>query len=97
MSIMTNIITFALADAKAHLSTCVREVELGGTVLITRHGKPVAALVRPEDLDALERLRAAGPAGGLAGVAGGWPGSEDLVRALETRRRSASRRGPRLD
>jgi hypothetical protein len=37
--------------------------------LITRHGKAVAALVAAEDLDTLERLRPAGPEGGLASIA----------------------------
>jgi hypothetical protein len=34
-------------------------------------------------------LRTAGPQAGLAGLAGGWPGSEDLVSELD-----ALRRGP---
>jgi prevent-host-death family protein len=40
----------SLAEAKATLSECIREVEKGLSVLIKRHGKPVAALVRPKDL-----------------------------------------------
>jgi len=52
-------------------------------VLITRHGKFVAALVRPDDLEHLERLRKAGPEKGLASIAGGWEGSEELVDILE--------------
>jgi prevent-host-death family protein len=35
-------------DAKTHLSSLVDEVEKGGEVIITRHGKPVARLVRTE-------------------------------------------------
>jgi len=69
-----------LAEAKATLSDCIREVESGKPVLITRHGKPVAALVNPKDLDNLERLKKAGPEGGLASVAGGWEGSDELAR-----------------
>ncbi len=34
-----------LAEAKAHLSELVDRVEAGGTVEITRRGKPVARLV----------------------------------------------------
>lgn len=52
-------------------------------ILIKRHGKPVAALVQPNDLDNRVRLRSAGPEVGLASVAGGWDGSEELVRILE--------------
>jgi prevent-host-death family protein len=35
-------------DAKTHLSSLVDEVEKGGEVVITRHGKPVARLVRAQ-------------------------------------------------
>jgi prevent-host-death family protein len=35
-------------DAKTHLSSLVDEVEKGGEIVITRHGKPVAKLVRVE-------------------------------------------------
>ena len=72
-----------LAEAKATLSDCIREVEGGKSVLITRHGKPVAALVHPKDLDNLERLKKAGPEGGLASLAGGWEGSDKLARLLD--------------
>lgn len=41
----------SVAEAKASLSEAIRDVEGGGTVLITRHGKPVAALVKAEDLE----------------------------------------------
>ncbi len=34
-------------EAKTHLSTLVDEVAKGGEIVITRHGKPVAKLVRP--------------------------------------------------
>jgi len=82
----------SVAEAKATLSDAIRDVEAGGTVVITRHGKPVAALVRAEDLSALERLRAAGPEQGLASIAGGWEGSEELAEILE----SAPRRSRRI-
>ena len=36
-------------EAKTHLSSLVEEVEKGGEIVITRHGKPVAKLVRPEE------------------------------------------------
>jgi prevent-host-death family protein len=71
-----------LAEAKATLSECIREVESGKSVLITRHGKPVAALVHPKHLDNLERLKKAGPQGGLASLAGGWEGSDELACLL---------------
>jgi len=36
-------------DAKTHLSSLIDEVEKGGEIVITRHGKPVAKLVRAEE------------------------------------------------
>ena len=35
-------------EAKTNLSALVEEVEKGGQVVITRHGKPVAKLVRAQ-------------------------------------------------
>ncbi len=71
----------SVVEAKAHFSGCIREVEQGGSVLITRHGKAVAALIPADTLEHIERLKKAGPHGGLASLAGGWKGSEDLVRS----------------
>ena len=59
--------------------------------VITRHGKAVAALVPADELRQIERLRAADPKAGLAGLAGGWEGSEDLVDILVSSRRSRPR------
>ncbi|MCP4666367.1 MAG: type II toxin-antitoxin system prevent-host-death family antitoxin [Deltaproteobacteria bacterium] len=81
----------SIAEAKASFSECIRQVEAGLSVLITRHGKLVAALVRPCDLEHLERLKKAGPEGGLAGLAGGWKDSEELVKILD----QSPRRGQR--
>jgi prevent-host-death family protein len=75
--------SISVAEAKATLSECIRQVESGFNVLITRHGKPVAALVRPNDLEHLERLRKAGPESGLASIAGGWKNSEELAAILD--------------
>lgn len=87
----------SIAEAKAHLSVCVREAEQGEFVLITRHGKPVAALVGATHLQQLERLRRAGPQGGLASLAGGWDGAEELVDHLGRSPRTRPRPGGRLD
>ncbi|HET7321398.1 MAG TPA: type II toxin-antitoxin system Phd/YefM family antitoxin [Longimicrobiaceae bacterium] len=87
----------SVAEAKATLSERIRQVERGEPVVITRHGKPVAALVRAEDAERLERLRAAGPEGGLASVAGGWEGSEELARLLEESPRQSRRASPALE
>ncbi|MGH6692700.1 MAG: type II toxin-antitoxin system Phd/YefM family antitoxin [Gammaproteobacteria bacterium] len=82
---------YPLAVVKAKLAQFVRDAEGGRPVVITRHGKPVAALVAAEDLAQLERLRAAGPAAGLSSLAGGWEGSDDLVRAVAEERERARR------
>ena len=81
----------SLAEAKATLSECIRKVENGETVLITRHGKPVAALVQAEELENFERLKKAGPKGGLASLAGGWEDSEELVRIIDASSRVGQR------
>ena len=75
--------TISVAEAKATFSECIRKVEAGSAVLITRHGKLVAALVDPNELEHLERLRKAGPESGLAGIAGGWENSEELTAILD--------------
>jgi prevent-host-death family protein len=75
--------SISVAEVKATLSECIRQVESGSPVLITRHGKPVAALVRPSDLEHIERLRKAGPESGLASISGGWKNSEELAKILD--------------
>lgn len=85
------------ARAKAHFADCLRSAERGDSILITRHGRPVAALVPAAELKQLDRLRTAGPEKGLAGIAGGWKGSEDLVRAVGNVRRSGPRKAATFD
>ena len=87
----------SVADVKAKLSEYIRAAEHGDPVVITRHGQAVAALVGSEELQTLERLRSAGPEGGLASVAGGWEDSDDLIRILKNSSRVGSRNGPALD
>jgi prevent-host-death family protein len=62
--------TVGIFEAKTRLSSLVDEVEKGREVIITRHGKPVAKLVRADErltreaaarrLKALKELRAIG-------------------------------------
>ena len=80
--------TLSVAQAKATFAACVRWAEEGEPIIISRHGKPVAALVRADDVERLQRLRAAGPEGGLASVAGGWKGSSQLSRLIRRAVRS---------
>ena len=87
----------SIAEAKATFSECIRQVTAGSPVMITKHGKPIAALVSPNDLEHLERLRKAGPEKGLASIAGGWDDSEELVKILEEPDRQGQRNTPRFD
>lgn len=84
------------AQAKSQLADCLRKAESGEPVIITRHGKPVAALVGVDRV-ALPRRSGARAGGGLADLAGGWKGSEDLVKALAKLRRTRARRPVALD
>jgi prevent-host-death family protein len=86
----------AVAEAEAAFAECLRQAERGGPVVVTRHGKTVAAIVSLEDYAALARMKAAGPQKGLASVAGGWKGSDELVDTVLKTRRSRPRRAPRL-
>ena len=86
----------SVVQAKARFSEVVREAEAGAIVMIRRHGRDVAAVVPAKDAERVSRLRAAGPEKGLAAVAGGWRGSEELVAHMGAIRRSPPRRRPRL-
>jgi prevent-host-death family protein len=83
--------------AKARLAEWLQRAFAGEIVVITRHGKPVAALVSPEELEQVRRLRAAGPETGLVSLAGGWSGSDELAEILDRTARSDVRREPELD
>src|SRR5579864_648234 len=87
--------TYSLAEAKAHFAECVRQTEDGEPVLITRYGKPVAALVPAAALADLDRLHA-GAEKGLAGLAGRWKDGDDIDEVLQriARTRGRSRRVP---
>ena len=86
-----------IAEARDQLSAHVRSAEHGTPVVITRRGRTGAAIVGAEEYARLDRLRAAGPQAGLAGLAGGWEGSDDLVRELDARRRSRPRPSEEID
>lgn len=87
----------SLAEAKAHFADCLRQAERGDPIILTRHGKDVAALVSIDLLEQLERLRSAGPGAGLASLAGGWNGSQEVAEKALEYGRSAGRETPELD
>jgi prevent-host-death family protein len=84
------------AQAKSQLAACLRKAENGEPVIITRHGKAVAALVGMDGVALLSR-RDTRAGAGLASLVGGWKGSEDLVRVLTKVRRTRPRRPIPLD
>jgi prevent-host-death family protein len=75
------------AAAKAQFAEYIRRAESGEEVVITRHGRAVAAIIA----GARSSLRAARGKAGLAGLAGGWKGSDELVKALKTHTRTSRR------
>jgi len=88
--------TLSAAQVKLQFAECLRKAENGEPVIITRHGKPVAALVGVDRV-ALPKRGEARAGGGLAALAGGWKGSDDLVKALAKVRRTRARRRITLD
>jgi prevent-host-death family protein len=87
----------SVAEIKAHFADWVRAAEAGESVVITRHGKPVVALVPADELEQLQRLKAAGPEKGLISAAGGWEGSDELAERVAEIRRSGPRDFSGLD
>jgi prevent-host-death family protein len=84
-------VEISAAKAKARFAECLKAAERGEALVITRHGRRVAAIVPAAELEQLRRLRAAGPRAGLAGLAGGWKGSEEIVDAVRRIRRTRGR------
>ena len=97
MTYTQNPLEVTVATAKARFAACLRAAEEGKTVVITKHGRRVAALVSAADAEQLSRLRASAAPAGLASVAGGWKGSDDLVKAITAGKRSGPRAVPPLD
>ena len=75
------------AQAKSRLADCLRKAERGESVIITRRGRPVAALVAVDRVT-LPKSKGSRASLGLAGLAGGWKGSEDLAGSRSRRSRS---------
>lgn len=83
----------AVSEAKENLPRYLREIRTGESVLITRYGRPVAALVSLESLARLEESSEEAPEKGLAGLAQRWSDGDQLAddMARLTRRRTAPR------
>jgi prevent-host-death family protein len=72
--------TVSVAEAKAHLSELLNQVEAGEEVVITRRGQPVARIkgfgkpLKPIDFEEMDRLRASLPASTVS--------SAELIRQM---------------
>ena len=75
--------TVTASVAKNKFGDCLRDVEGGEHIVITRYGEPVAALVTVDELERLRRLRAASPADGLAGLVGKYSDGDGFAEALD--------------
>jgi antitoxin (DNA-binding transcriptional repressor) of toxin-antitoxin stability system len=74
-----------VSQIEAGVADYLRVAEAGDTVLVTRDGRAVVALVPAQGvrIDTASR--------GLAGLAGGWEGSEALVDRIAEIRRTPPR------
>lgn len=77
-----------VTEVKTRLDDFLRAVEAGETVVLTRKGRPVATLAPPAGANGSEAPR---EKRGLASLAGGWEGSDDLADLVEELRRTARR------
>jgi prevent-host-death family protein len=87
------------AEAKLHFAESLRMVGKGNVIVITRYGKRVAALVGPEDLAQLEKLKSQVPQEGLAQLVHRWKDARELSNALDevASNRTEGRVAPQLD
>lgn len=73
--------TVSIAEAKSNFSEYVsRAAFMGEKILLTKRGKPVAAIVSCNDL---EKLKALKKAEGLKSVIGKWKDFEDIKEHIE--------------
>ena len=72
--------TVSVAEAKAHLSELLNQVEAGEEIVITRRGQPVARIkgfdkaLKPIDFEEMDRLRESLPASTVS--------SAELIRQM---------------
>ena len=85
-----------LAQIETDVADCVRAAEQGDTVLVTRNGEAVVVLISAREMEHLAG-KTESPAEGLASLAGGWEGSEELVERISESRRTPPRAGVDLD
>ena len=89
--------TLSAAEAKLHFAESLRAAEQGEVVVITRYGRPVAALVNFEELEHMDRQRASLVTDGLGQLAGRWDDAEEFSTVLDQIERGQSRTIPELE
>ncbi len=75
--------TLTTAEVKEHLSESIDLAQEKGYVIITRSGKPVAALVSYEELVQLQQLKSGPQRGGLAHLAVNWQDADKFAQELD--------------
>jgi antitoxin (DNA-binding transcriptional repressor) of toxin-antitoxin stability system len=86
-----------LAQIEEDVAACLRSAEGGDTVLVTRNGKPVVAMISAGQTETSDRRQSAPGRRGLAALAGGWEGSDELVERIAESRRTPGRPLVELD
>ncbi|NOQ16673.1 MAG: type II toxin-antitoxin system prevent-host-death family antitoxin [Methyloprofundus sp.] len=90
-------ISISVVKAKTHLSELIAKSQLSPErFIITKHDKPVAALVSLDDLKVLEQYE---EKQGLATIAGEWQGFEEVADGMgeiETLRQNITEDGVKL-
>jgi antitoxin (DNA-binding transcriptional repressor) of toxin-antitoxin stability system len=71
---------YTLAEAKARFSKVIEEVEAGHSVLITKHGRPVATMAQPQNTPAAPKRQLQGC---LKNELVGWQIPDDFDRMME--------------
>ncbi|HBL29496.1 MAG TPA: hypothetical protein DD490_21900 [Acidobacteria bacterium] len=81
-------------EVESRIDDYLHAAESGKTVVVTRNGSPVAALIPLMGEGSATAPEDDSPEKGLAGLAGGWDGSDELadlvMAALISSRRSSS-------
>ncbi|MBA7686602.1 hypothetical protein ES703_95052 [subsurface metagenome] len=88
-----------LAKAKSSLSEFTnRAAYTGEHIIITKRGKPFAAIISIEDLELLEKVQAGSPEDGLLGAVGMAPEFEEVAeKAMEAYKERAGSFGRKVD
>ncbi|CAN5192946.1 hypothetical protein BH09ACT13_BH09ACT13_08140 [soil metagenome] len=95
---MTEVLS--VADAKRRFSELIERVGSGERFLVTRRGKPVLALVPPDDVPTEDRPQKRGFMalwGALEGVEGADEWYEDMQRIVADRKNQMPREMPYFD